>query len=352
MSTLEDHLKQLKTREQPPRDQAYAEGEATEAANRTTVHESELTQLDTALAAALESLHRHWTERKAIEEQAAPTPPKAAPAEPPILLPPWADNRRATAQAIFRSALFPALNFKKGRPFLKEKRIAAVEGVTVFFTGEQFDQSDLDVYLELLQIAHEAPLGVECTFTAYGLLKALGRATGQANHKWLHSVLIRLCSGTVDITDHRVRYFGHLVEGGTKDETTKHYTIRINPDFARFFKAGLWASLDIQQRCALGRSQTAKALHAYFSTHAVPAPHRYDTLAEIAGLKNKTNPRKQKADLIKACEALKQVGLFSDYEAGAATIKVTINQTPTQIRHVVRKLIKGKRHKRSRRDAE
>ncbi|HYQ92257.1 MAG TPA: plasmid replication initiator TrfA [Candidatus Competibacteraceae bacterium] len=352
MSNLEDALKKLKTREQHTRDQPRAEDEATDVANRTTVQEGEPTQVDTALAAALESLHRHWTERKAAEQQAAPTLPKAEQKEPLVLFPTWADNRRATAQAIFRSALFPALNFKVGRPFLKEKRIAAVDGVTVFFTGEQFDQSDLDVYLELLDITHETPFGVECTFTAYSLLKALGRATGQANHKWLHSVLIRLCSGTVDITDHRVRYFGHLVEGGIKDETTRHYTIKINPDFARFFKAGLWASLDIQQRRALGRNQTAKALHAYFSTHAVPTPHRYETLAEIAGLKNKTNPRKQKADLIKACEALKQVGLFSDYEGGAATIKVTVNQTPTQSRHVVRKLIKAKSHKRSRRDAK
>jgi len=30
-----------------------------------------------------------------------------------------------------------------------------------------------------------------------------------------------------------------LIEGGFKDEITKHYTISINPKWAQFFKAGL-----------------------------------------------------------------------------------------------------------------
>ena len=191
-----------------------------------------------------------------------PEPPKAEQKGQLILFPQWAEDRRAAAHAIFRSALFPALNFKEGRPFLKEKRIVSVEGVQVFFTGEQFDQSDLDVYLELLNIAHETPFGVECCFTAYSLLKALGRATGKADYQQLHGELIRLRAGTVDMTDHGIRYFGGLIEGGIKDEITNYYAISINPRFARFFKAGMWASLDLQQRRALGRNQTAKALHA------------------------------------------------------------------------------------------
>jgi hypothetical protein len=224
-------------------------------------------------------------------------------------------------------------------------RLCSVEGVTVFFMGTQFDQSDLDVYLELLNIARETPFGVECTFTAYGLLKKLGRATGKANHEWLHKVLLRLRGGTIDMTDHKIRYFGGLIEGGFKDEITKHYTISINPKFARFFKAGMWATLDIKQRCALKRNQTAKALHAYYSTHASPGPHTYERLAEIIGLTDK-NPRQRKAHIIKAHEELKRIGFLSDYEAGPKTIKVTINHTPGQTRHIVREVIKSRKRTR------
>lgn len=302
-------------------------------------------------AQVLEGCRRHgisldspWPPK--FPEEGEPEPPKAEQKGQLILFPQWAEDRRAAPYATFRSALFPALNFKEGRPFLKEKRIVSVEGVQVFFTGEQFDQSDLDVYLELLNIAHETHFGVECCFTAYGLLTALGRATGKANHKWLHSVLIRLCAGTVDMTDHKVRYFGHLVDGGIKDEISKRYTIRINPDFARLFKAGMWSSLDIQQRRDLRRNQTAKALHAYYSTHAAPGPHRYEKLAALVGLNSK-NPRDVKANLIRAHGELKRVGFLSDYEAGADTIKAAPNHTPSQARHIVKKIIKARRSRQA-----
>ena len=304
---------------------------------------------DPITAQRLKNIYFGIQRREAAEKARAAADPRPAlpiPDEKPkaqvIQFPQWSDERRAAMHAAFRSALFPALNFKEGRPFLKEKRLASVEGVAVIFTGEQFDQSDLDVFLELLNIAKETLLGVECSFSAYSLLKTLGRATGNANHKWLHSVLIRLRSGTVDMTDHKIRYFGGLIEGGFKDEITKHYTISINPKWARFFKAGLWASLDNNQRRALGRNQTAKALHAYYSTHAAPGPHSYRKLAELVGLEN-SNKRDMKANIIKAHEELKRVGFLSDYEAGANTIKTTINHTPSQTQHITGKIAKPRR---------
>lgn len=270
--------------------------------------------------------------------------PEPAP-EPPakiIQLDFWEDGRRAAPNIMFRSALFPALKFREGRPFLKQKQLFATKGGEVYFTGEQFDQSDLDVYLEILNFAKLSPLGTPVKFSAYAMLKALGRATGNANHKWLHSVLVRLRSGTVDMTDHKARYGGGLIHIFVKDEITKEYEIIIDPRFAALFGFGMWATLDKVQRYELGRNQTAKALHAYYSTHAAPGPHEYETLAEIAGLKNR-NKRQLHADIIKAHEELKRVGFLSDYEAGPQTIKTAINHTPGQARHIVKKIIKSRR---------
>jgi len=292
------------------------------------------------------SLDSPWPPKFPEEGGREPEPPKAEQKGQLILFPQWADDRRAAVHAIFRSALFPALNNKQPRRYYPaQERICSVEGVEVLFMGTQFDQSDLDVYLELLNIAHETPFGVECCFTAYSLLKALGRATGKADYQQLHGELIRLRAGTVDMTDHGIRYFGGLIEGGIKDEITNYYAISINPRFARFFKAGMWASLDLQQRRAFGRNQTAKALHAYYSTHAAPGPHSYEKLAALIGLQNK-KARDLKANIIKAHGELKRVGFLSDYEAGATTIKPAINHTPSQARHIVKKIIK--RRKRTR----
>lgn len=304
---------------------------------------------DSPLVAKMKAIATREIERSR-QRQKQSLLPLSEPEYPPssaqlIEFPPWPDDRRATAQAVFRSALFPAMNFSEGRPFLKEKKLVSVEGVEVIFTGEQFDQSDLDVYLELLKIARQSPFGAECRFSAYSLLKALGRATGKANYKWLHSVIIRLCGGTVDMTDHKARYFGSLVNGGTKDENTQHYNITINTAFSCFFNAGLWASLDNQQRCVLGRNQTAKALHAYYSTHAAPGLHTFEKLAGLVGLRNKQR-RDMRANLIKAHDELKRIGFLSDYAVRENTIKPTINHTPSQNRHLVQKSAKARRDRR------
>ena len=257
----------------------------------------------------------------------------------PILLEPWANDRRAAPNAVFRSALFPALN-SQTRKFIKEKKVYSVGGLDVTFTGEQFDQSDLDVYLEILNLAKAVPLGQPVRFSAYSMLKALGRATGNANHKWLHSVLIRLRGGTVEMVTDKARLFGGLIEGGIRDEITKHYDVVINPSYAKFFGFGLWSSLDLDQRRALEKKSIAKALHAYYSTHTDPAPHRYDTLAGVVGLENK-NSRDLKAKLIKAHEELKRVGFLLDYEAGRDKIAIKATMTPGQQQHLVRKVAKA-----------
>jgi TrfA protein len=303
---------------------------------------SEPERIDPALAKALENLGRTIRENPHVEE---PGPEKKLPAKV-IQLPLWPESRHAAPNAVVRSALFPALNFQQGRPYLEQQQIASVRGITVFFTGKRFDQSDLDVYLELLDLARHHPLGTECTFTAHGMLKRLGRQTGNSDHQWLHSVLIRLRGGTVDMTDHKKRYFGGLIEGGFKDELTRHYSISINPKFMPLFDYGMWASIDREQRRAFGRNATAKALHAYYSSHVTPGHHSIETLAELVGLNEKTK-RNVRARLIEAHERLKETGFLRNYsvsEDGNA-IKAEIHPTPGQAHHIVKKIIKQRRGK-------
>lgn len=268
-------------------------------------------------------------------EKATPEQPQTAKV---IQLDFWQDGKSAAPNALVRSALFPALNAqqKENRRFLDEERVYSVSGVDVIFTGKQFDQSDLDVYLELLNMARPFPLGMPIKFSAYALLKALGLTTGGENHKRLHSVLIRLRGGTVDMTDHKKRYFGGLIEGGFRDEITLNYEITINPKYALLFGLGMWTTIDSEQRRGLGRKATAKALHAYYSSHAAPSAHNFDTLAEIAGLTN-SNKRQRRADIIKAHEQLKAVGFMDSYEVTADKIKANINHTASQTRAILKK---------------
>jgi TrfA protein len=294
------------------------------------------------LTESLERLGRAIAE-KAERESLQPntTAPEPKPTAQIVQLDFWEDGKRAAPNAVFRSALFPALNSQK-RQFIKQTKLFSVSGVEVIFTGEQFDQSDLDVYLEILNLSKLQPLGSPVKFSAYSFLKSIGRQTGNAQHKWLHSVLIRLCGGVVDMTDHKKRYFGQLIHGGIRDEITLNYEITINPKFAVLFGFGMWATIDREQRRSLGRNYTSKALHTYYSSHAAPSAHNFETLAGIAGLTNSTNPRKLKADIIKAHDHLKAVGFLDGYEVAGDTIKPNIRHTLGQLRHIAQKTRKAR----------
>ncbi|SFW32659.1 hypothetical protein SAMN05216414_11729 [Nitrosovibrio sp. Nv17] len=59
----------------------------------------------------------------------------------------------------------------KDRQYIKEGVLASQDGIIVKFTGEQFNQTDLDIWETIVHMAHDRPLGTFCSFTAHGLLR-------------------------------------------------------------------------------------------------------------------------------------------------------------------------------------
>jgi len=202
-----------------------------------------------------------------------------------IQLPLWPEPKRGTPNSFLRSALFSAIQ-SKDRQFLKEVTLASQDGITVKFTGEQLNQEDLTVWETLVHLARQHPLGDSCSFTAYGLLKALGLATGGEQHRALHSAIIRLTACAVQVTHEGKTYFGSLVESGAKEELTSHYLVRLNRDIIRLYGESQWTAIDWQQRLKLRRKPLAQALHAYFSSHRNPFPVKLAFLQKITGSRN------------------------------------------------------------------
>lgn len=216
-------------------------------------------------------------EQAALEKQA----------DKPVTLPTWPSSKRACPSVAFRSALFPALGRGQRRK-LWDETIFAVGSLTVTFRGEQLDQEgDLSVYLELLHHFNGQQSDYAIEITGYSLLQALGRKTGGSDYEWLDQSLKRLTAGLIEVkAETRTRtYRGHLIDWTDEDRTSGKYQLGLNPSFARLFVKE-WSSLDIGQRRKL-RSATAKSLHSYLSSHHKPGPHRFETLAGIAGLSGK-----------------------------------------------------------------
>jgi hypothetical protein len=238
-----------------------------------------------------------------------------------IHFPLWPDEKRGTPNSFLRSALFAAVQ-SKDRVYLEEAILFSQQGISIKFTGKQLNQEDLDVWEAISHLARQHPLGNECSFTAYSILKALNLPLGGCQHQRLHSAIIRLTACAVEIRHEGRVYFGSLIESGVKDEVTSHYTISINKKLNRLFGDNGWTAIDWQQRLLLRRKPLAQALHAYFSSHERPYPVKLATLQELTGSQNKQQSdfkRKVKT----ALEALIAIGFLASYliEEDLVTVK-------------------------------
>jgi hypothetical protein len=193
-----------------------------------------LREMSPALAQTCEKIHEALTRcaDSLTKDEPSPKPPTRSEHAPQL---PVFKEAYAVPNALLRAALFPVREVSAPRQFVKKASIFAVEGIQVTFTGEEFDQTDLDVLLGILEIGHYAPLGQSFTFSAHALLQRIGRDTGGTQHEWLHGVITRLCGGVVVIRHNRRRFVGGFIKDDDENEDTKHHTVSINPKLILLF---------------------------------------------------------------------------------------------------------------------
>ena len=248
-----------------------------------------------------------------------------------IQLPLWPEPKRGAPNAVLRGALFAAIH--KDRRYMDRELLAAQGGITVWFTGKQLDQSDLDVWEQVLHLARTQALGTECYFTAHGFLKALGRSTGKMNHEWLQTALERLTGAVVRISDGRRTYFGTLIEGGARDEDTGRYVVDINPKLAKFYGRSQWTQIDWEQRQQLRGKPLALWLHGFYASHAAPYPLRVEYLHKLSGSQTK-RLRRFKENLTQALRDLEAIGAIKAFEIRDDLVHVRTVPSPSQQKHL------------------
>jgi hypothetical protein len=237
-----------------------------------------------------------------------------------IQLPLWPESKRGTPNSFIRSALFSAIQ-GKDRAFMKEQALFSQNGITVKYTGEQLNQEDLTLWETLVHLAKGNPLGNVCSFTAHGLLKALGRQTGGDEHRRLHSGIIRLTACAVEIIHDDRRYFGSLIKSGVKDELTRHYAIELNRELIRLYGETTWTAIDWKQRGALTRKPLAQSLHALYSSHRTPYPVTFDYLRRVTGSRN-SSLRDFKRKCVTAHDELIAVDFLESYSTEKDKVSV------------------------------
>lgn len=220
-------------------------------------------------------------ERAKQQTDRAPLPDAQAPNNV-VTLPAWPDVVRAVPNGVLRSALFGAI--KKGpRRYMQEEQIAALEGIEIRYTGQRLDQGDLDVWESALHITRLQAMGEQCRFTAYAMLKLLGKTDSGKNRETLHTRLMRLKANAVEVQQGRYSYAGSLIDDVFRDKETHEYVLILNPKLRPLFAADQFTQIEWTVRHELNGQQLAQWLHGFYASHAKPFPMKVETLHRLCG---------------------------------------------------------------------
>lgn len=244
-------------------------------------------------AAALERLANLKADGPAVQQEGA---------RPLLLLAASPIEKCMVPHFALRSSLFAAIG-KGRRRHLNRFQLACQNGLSIFYTGEQLDQGDLDVWEAVLHAGVQHPLGASFVVSGYQLLKTQGRSICGFTRAWQYESLVRLKATALEIHGKNWRYVGSLLEDFLRQEDTARFTMRLNPALATIFRSQHFTLLDRSVRRLLRGKPLALWLHGYFSSHADPFPIKVSTLHLWSGSQAKVL-RHFKADLVNAMHAL------------------------------------------------
>ncbi|KWV82729.1 MULTISPECIES: plasmid replication initiator TrfA [Pseudomonas] len=276
------------------------------------------------------------TKVRELEARASATTSALRPADAPApRLQNWRELYRALPNAVLRSALFAVIG-KGQRARLDGTTITSQAGIALTYSGEQLDQSDLDLWATLLHLLRNHPLDQEFHTSIYALLKGLGITDTGPSRTSLKHRLLRLSSCELSIRTASFVYEGNLIKADYL-EGNKPLVLGLNPSIIGLFASDQFTLVHWGVRCMLSGSPLAQWLHGYYSTHAAPYPVRIDTLHKLSGSKT-VSPSKFLQLLRRALDRLAlasaEHGQKFTYQIDGELVSVNKRPSPSQERHI------------------
>lgn len=204
-------------------------------------------------------------------------------------LPLWGDGLRCLPNEIVRSALFNAKNRRQAREYLRQSNIAVIGEGKITFTGEELRQDDETVWLQLLHLAKECPLGNTINFTPYSLCKAIGWSIDGRSYERLRQSLGRMQATSLSVYSQRLKEgvsLSMIPMFKWRDEAgiaLSQYQVKVAPELLALFGDVHYTKLEWSQRCALPDGM-ATWLHSYYASHNKPYAVKIGTLKRGAGI--------------------------------------------------------------------
>lgn len=232
-----------------------------------------------------------------------------------LQLPLWPDSGRAAPSGMLRSALFRVTS-KDPSKAVWQNLVASWPGWEIKFSGLPLSQTDLDVWLEIIDLAKSCPSYPNIHTKTLAFLKRMGRKPGGRDVQWLIKVLEKLEGVSINIKgkDFGTYQSGLIHKVVIPEDTDSHVKIELNPELAKLFDDGYTVLRSIERRKL--RGNLAKWLHGYVSSHEAtqkkPSKISLEKLSNLSG-SDRSVMKFFKHDVKKSMEQLKRIGAIEDF---------------------------------------
>ena len=187
---------------------------------------------------------------------------------------------RAMPNLIARSSLFAPIA-RGHRTMHNGTVLVSRKDAVLEYSGEQLDEADADIVLQLMYEALQAVPGQPVTINRAAFLRAMGRHTGKSDYMWLHRRMKALTVATLVIETKQANGSAKYRIGDTKafyilsgfdyDANVETYTYTLDQRWKVLFSNREFALIDWNKRLNIGRGQDmAKALQLLVATSSDP----------------------------------------------------------------------------------
>jgi hypothetical protein len=216
------------------------------------------------------------------------------------------DHLRSLPSAVLYSALFAPIR-RGARAAVTRENIASAGNYQITYTGFRLDQSDLDIYAQILHMCRGTTPGEHVRIRTRELLALVRRNTGKSDREWLLRSLSRLEASSVEIKKGGVlSWSGSFIAEQGRDDTTGTHYIMLNPKLAKLFEGGYSPVVWDQRMKLLGR-QLAQWLHGFVAGQRHALSFHVADLMRYAQSSYK-RPRDFRAALDEAAAAIREAG--------------------------------------------
>ena len=200
----------------------------------------------------------------------------------------WPDDKRAAPNSMVRCSLFRGAMVGRNGPrkLHRETQLPSLGGEDIYYSGEDLDQKDMDIWMAVLQLFREVKVGDVVYVSSNRLLKLAGLPNSGQSHKALDTRLKRLSFSRIDVISTKPGskevFHGALLQRAHRAADGNEWELSLAPQLKDLF-AGGYTWVDWEIRHLLSRAPLAQWLHSFYRSHKHPLPFNVETLRSLCG---------------------------------------------------------------------